>query len=135
MEHVKKVRLNLYLSKDIIEFAKKWGYVRNTSISRMVEEFFVQQQHIVAAKTPFQWISDTTFGAANTKAEKDLQDLEEYLNNQEEKEFCANNPGHPRAKMRKKLSAEHDTLFTEIRLHRKEREKELIKRWMESFNT
>ena len=104
------------------------------SISRMLEEYLKKQQNLVSAKTPFQWVSDTTFAVPLSKEDRELQDLEEYLNNQEEKDFCEKNPGHPRAKMRQKLSAEHDTLFQEQRVKKKQQEKELIQRWMEVFS-
>jgi len=134
MQVSKKARLNLYISEEIILFAKEWSYVTGKPISKMLEEYLKQQKTIVSKTTPFQWLNDPLINPSLPPEDIHFKELDEYIKNQEEKEFCLNNPDHPRAKMRKALMKEHEQ-YVKIKLERqKEKEKNLIKRWMEVFN-
>ena len=134
MEKQKKKRLNLYISNDIIEFAKQGSYVSGKPISKMVEEYLLDQKNMVSKVTPFQWLNDPHINPSLPPEDKHFTDLEEYLRNSEEEEFCQENPEHPRAKMRKALFNEHEQYVTNKLKTQQESEKDLIKRWMEVFN-
>lgn len=133
MPKTKKVRLNLYINKDTLDFAKDWSYVTNVPISRMLEEYLASRQKIVATATPFQWVSDPYINPSLPPEDQHFRDLDEYVNNREEEEFCRQHPDHPRAKIRRKLLKEHDNYLKEKMARQKEQEKDLIKRWMEVF--
>ena len=134
MKKNKKMHLNLYVSDETIKFAKEWSYVTNKPISKMFEEHLNQQKNIVAETTPFQWLNDPLINPSLQPEDKHFKELDEYIINKEEKEFCTENPEHPRAKMRKTLVKEHEQ-YVKIKLERqKEKEKNLIKRWMEVFH-
>ena len=129
-----KTRLNLYLSRDIIDFGKKWSYVTNVSISRMVEQYLREQQKIVEEVTPFQWVSDQTYGSSLSQEDEELLELESFLKNREEKDFCEAHPEHPRAKMRKKLSKEYKIMQASRKKKVEKEEKNLIERWLKTFS-
>jgi hypothetical protein len=133
MQKIRKVRLNLYINKDILDFAKDWSYVTNVPISRMLEEYLASQQKIVATATPFQWVSDPYINPSLPPEDQHFKDLDEYVNNREEEEFCRQHPDHPRAKIRRNLLKEHDNYLKEKMARQKEQEKDLIKRWMKVF--
>jgi hypothetical protein len=133
MPKTKKVRLNLYISKELLDFAKDWSYVTNVPISRMLEEYLASQQKIVATATPFQWVSDPYINPSLPPEDQHFRDLDEYVNNREEEEFCRQHPDHPRAKIRRNLLKEHENYLKEKMARQKEQEKNLIKRWMEVF--
>jgi len=134
MKKKKKARLNLYINEEIIRFAKEWSYVTNKPISKMFEEHFEQQEEIISKITPFQWLNDPLINPSLQPEDIHFRELDEYIRNKEEKEFCTENPEHPRAKMRKALVKEHEQ-YTKIKLEKqKEKEKNLIKRWMEVFH-
>lgn len=129
----KKTRLNLYISKDIVDFAKDWSYVTNVPISKMLEEYLASQQKIVANATPFQWVSDPFINPSLPPEDPHFRDLDEYITNREEEDFCKQNPDHPRAKIRRTLLKEYQNYIKEKMERQKEKEKDLIKRWMEVF--
>lgn len=133
MPKTKKVRLNLYISKDILDFAKDWSYVTKVPISRMLEEYLASQQKIVANATPFQWVSDPHTNPSLPPEDQHFRDLDEYITNREEEEFCQQHPDHPRTKIRRNLLKEHEEYLNEKMERQKEKEKDLIKRWMEVF--
>ena len=133
MSSTKKSRLNLYLKKELIEFAKKWSYVTGEPISRMLEEYLGQQKKMVAATTPFQWLNDPQLKRLTTVQNQYLTDIEEYLNNREEEEFCREHPEHPRARMHRQLREEYESSFKEQIQLQKGKERELIQRWLEAF--
>jgi len=134
MQKNKKVHLNLYISEEITRFAKEWSYVTNKPISKMLEEYLQQQKSIVSRTTPFQWLNDPLINPALPPEDIHFKELDEYINNKEEIEFCLQNPDHSRAKMRKALVKEHEQ-HVKIKLEgQKEKEKDLIKRWMEVFH-
>ena len=134
MNKKKKARLNLYISEEIIRFAKEWSYVTNKPISKMFEEHLNQQRNIASETTPFQWLNDPLINPSLQPEDIHFKELDEYIKNKEEKEFCTENPEHPRAKMRKALAIEHEH-YVKIKLEKqKEKEKSLIKRWMEVFH-
>jgi len=133
MSKTKKVRLNLYINKEILDFAKDWSYVINVPISRMLEEYLASQQKIVATATPFQWVSDPYINPSLPPEDQHFRDLDEYVNNREEEEFCRQHPDHPRAKIRRNLLKEHENYLKDKMARQKEQEKDLIKRWMEVF--
>jgi len=133
MKPRKKVRLNLYVRSDILDFAKKLSYVTGTPISGMLEEYLVRQKNLVASITPFQWLSDPLINPLASHEDNSLYDLEEYLNNDEEQEFCRQNPDHPRAKIRQQLLREYEQSMKREITVRKQKEKDLIMRWMEVF--
>lgn len=127
----KKARLNLYLDKELLDFAKKWSYVANVPISGMLEEHLRRQQERLKGVSPFQWLTDPGNTPAGTE-EMD-QALENYLENREEEEFCRLNPDHPRARLRTRLLAEfRQTRGRELE-EQKQREREFIARWLEVF--
>ena len=133
MKETKKGRLNLYLNRDIIRFAKEWSYVTDKPISKMLEEHLVRQMEMVKRITPFQWLNDPVINPELPEEDEHFRDLEEYINNREEEKFCAENPDHPRSKMRRTLLKEYEH-YCQVRLEQqKEIEKDLIKRWMEVF--
>jgi len=134
MKKSKKLHLNLYISEEIVQFAKEWSYVTNKPISTMLEEYLNQQKSIVSKITPFQWLNDPLINPSLPPEDIHFKELDEYIKNQEEKEFCLQNPDHPRAKMRKALIKEHEQ-HVKIKMEgQKEKEKNLIKRWMEVFH-
>lgn len=133
MKKTKKSRLNLYLRNDAIQFAKKWSYVTNKPISKMLEEYLNSQKDLVASITPFQWLNDPVINPALSEENEYFRNLEEYLNNREEEEFCKQNADHPRAKMRKALLEEYEDYERTILEKQKENNKDLIQRWMEVF--
>lgn len=135
MNRTNKKRLNLYLSNDIIRFAKDWSYVTAKPISQMLEEHLKQQREIATSITPFQWLNDPVINPALPREDDYYQDLREYLNNKEEEEFCAENPDHPRAKMRKSLHKEYENHIQINMEKQKKTEKELIERWIEVFQS
>ena len=134
MRKNKKLHLNLYINEEIVRFAKEWSYVTNKPISTMLEEYLNQQKSIVSKTTPFQWLNDPLINPSLPPEDIHFKELDEYIKNQEEKEFCTQNPDHPRAKMRKALIKEHEQ-HVKIKMEgQKEKEKNLIKRWMEVFH-
>jgi hypothetical protein len=134
MKKTKKARLNLYINEDIIQFAKDWSYVTNKPISKMLEEHINRQKEIVLSTTPFQWLNDPYINPSLLLEDEYFRDLDDYIQNREEEKFCEENPGHPRAKMRRALLKEHEEYIQEKIERQKEKEKELIKRWMEVFS-
>ena len=136
MKNKKKKRLNLYLKGEAIDFAKEWSYVTKKPISKMLEEYLIHQKEMVSSITPFQWLSDPIINPAIDGDDvRQLNELDEYFSNSEEKEFCHQNPDHPRAKIRNKLMEEYkENCIKKMKL-RKNQEKELIQRWMEMFNS
>ena len=133
MKRTNKKRLNLYLSKDTIQFAKDWSYVTDKSVSKMLEEYLQNQMEVVQTITPFQWLNDPVVNPGLPPEDDYYRDLREYINNKEEEQFCKENPDHPRAKMRKSLFKEYE-FYMHVKLEKqKESEKELIKRWIEVF--
>lgn len=133
MQDKEKKRLNLYLDKRLIEFAKDWSYVTDKPISRMFEEYLVEQQQLVDSISPFQWLSDPSINPSLPQEETHFEELEAYLRDPEEKKFCLENPDHPRAKIRRSLLKEYEKYVMEKLEGRKAKEKELIRRWMEVF--
>ena len=133
MKKTKKSRLNLYLSDDIIMFAKKWSYVTQTPISKMLEEHLWRQKEIVSSISPFQWLNDPHINPELKKEDDYYGDLVVYLNNREEEDFCDENPEHPRAKMRRALKKEFELYLIETVEKKKKSEKHFIQRWMETF--
>ena len=133
MQKTKKTRINLYISRDLLEFARDWSYVTQIPVSGMLEEYLIRQRDIVATATPFQWLNDPIINPSLPPEDKHFRDLEEYVKNREEEEFCQENPDHPRAKMRRALLKEHEKYQMEKLEQQKVKEKELIKRWMEVF--
>lgn len=134
MKKNKKSHLNLYINNEIVKFAKEWSYVTNKPISTMLEEYLEQQKTVVSQITPFQWLNDPLINPSLPPEDIHFNELDEYIRNQEEKEFCLQNPDHPRAKMRKALIKEHDQTIKIKMEGQKEKEKNLIKRWMEVFH-
>ena len=133
MKRSDKKRLNLYLSRDMIRFAKDWSYVTEKPISVMLEEHLQRQKEIVSTITPFQWLNDPVINPSLPPDDQHYEDLREYIENREEQKFCEENPDHPRAKMRKTLVKEFEE-YRQVKLEQqKQTEKELIKRWMEVF--
>ncbi|GAB4333415.1 MAG: hypothetical protein Kow0089_02070 [Desulfobulbaceae bacterium] len=129
----KKKRLNLYLSDEAIRFAKDWSYVTGKPISRMLEEFLEQQRKVVERITPFQWLSDPECNPSLPGENEHFREMEEYLNNRREKEFCEQNPDHPRAKLRRTIIREYEE-YQKTRVERqKVADKQLIQRWLERF--
>lgn len=130
-----KVRLNLYLSKEVVDFAKNWSYVTDIPISKMVEDQLREQKELVARITPFQWFSDPDIHPPNSSEDESVREMQEYLNNREEEEFCLLNPDHPRAKIRRKVQREYEALYSKELEKRKKEEKEVIQRWIEVFSS
>ena len=134
MQTTKKARLNLYINEEIIRFAKEWSYVTNKPISKMLEEYLEQKKNLISNTTPFQWLNDPLINPSLPPEDLQFKELDEYIKNQEEQEFCIQNPDHPRAKMRKALIKQHEQ-HVKIKLEtQKEKEKKLIKRWIEVFH-
>lgn len=135
MKGKEKKRLNLYLDKELIGFAKDWSYVTDIPISRMLEEYLREQQQLVGSISPFQWLSDPSINPTLPAEKNHFEELEEYIRDQEEKKFCLENPDHPRAKIRRSLLKEYEKYVMEKLEGRKAKEKELIQRWMEVFQS
>lgn len=128
----KKARLNLYIDKQSLDFAKKWSYVTDMPISRMLEEYLQAKEEKVKGVSPFQWLTDPV----NTGSVDERDNTDEvviYLRNPEEAEFCRQNPEHPRAKLRLRLLEEYERSHGEEMESRKGRERAFISRWMEVF--
>ena len=83
----KKVRLNLYVSNELVDFAKEWSYVIDMPISKMLEEYLQIKKDIVPQVSPFQWLSDQVINPSLAEEEGYLQDMAEYINNKEEEDF------------------------------------------------
>jgi len=133
MNENRKKRLNLYIDKDLYDFAKKWSHVIRKPISRMLEDSLRSQQELVKQVTPFQWLNDPSLNPDAAQEDESIHDLEEYLNNREEEAFCRANPAHPRARMRRKLEQEYKSSIARAMEARKSAEQEIIKRWIEAF--
>ena len=129
----KKVRLNLYVSNELVDFAKEWSYVIDMPISKMLEEYLQIKKDIVPQVSPFQWLSDPVINPSLAEEEGYLQDMAEYINNKEEEDFCRENPRHLRAKIRQKLKGEYEKTIKKEKEKQKKREREIIQRWMETF--
>jgi len=129
-----KTRLNLYISKELVDFAKEWSYVTDVPISRMLEDYLREQKELVSRITPFQWFSDPDIHPPPSPEDKSILEMQEYLNNREEEEFCLLNPDHPRAKIRRKVQREYETLYSQDLAKQKKKEKEVIQRWIEVFS-
>lgn len=128
----KKARLNLYIDKQSLDFAKKWSYVTDVPISRMLEEYLQAQEEKVKGNSPFQWLTDpVNTGSVDERVNTD--DVVIYLRNPEEAEFCRQNPEHPRAKLRARLLEEYERSHGEEMESRKGRERAFIARWMKVF--
>ncbi len=133
MARKKKVRLNLYITEELVDFAKDWSYVTDVPISSMLEKYLEEKKELVPQISPFQWLSDPVINPDFLKEDEFINDMETYINNSEEEEFCRENPDHPRAKIREKLKSEYIILINKERDLQKKREKEVIQRWMEVF--
>ncbi len=133
MKGHRKKRLNLYISKELYDFAKKWSYVTQVPVSRILEETLRAQQKEVKEISPFQWLSNNRMSSSTGREDEAIHDLEEYLTNREEEEFCRNNPAHPRAKIRRKLEREYNSSIARTMEKRKREEQEFIRRWIEVF--
>jgi len=133
MQNQEKKRLNLYIDRELLRFAKNWSYVTNVPISRMLEEYLSRQKDLVDSTTPFQWLNDPVINPSLPPEDNKIRDIEEYLRNKEEQEFCRQNPDHPRAKIRKTILLEQEKQRKEKFELQKEEEKELIRRWMKVF--
>ena len=130
----KKVRLNLYLRKDVVDFAKNWSYVTDTPISKMLEEYLRGKQELIPRISPFQWLSDPDINPELLEENEFVQDMEEYIMDEEEEEFCLENPDHPRARVRRKLKEEYSRKIQNQKDNRRKREQDVIQRWMEVFS-
>lgn len=125
--------MNLYIDKETLDFAKRWSYVTDVPISRMLEEYLQQQQERLNGVSPFQWLNDHANSQTAPAGESSRTDLEAYLYNAEEEEFCKENPDHPRAKVRRKLLQEYEQSWNSEMEERKRKEREFITRWLKVF--
>lgn len=128
----KKARLNLYIDKQSLDFAKKWSYVTEVPISRMLEEYLQAQEERVKGVSPFQWLTDPVH-TGSTDERNSTDEVVIYLRNPEEAEFCRQNPEHPRAKLRSRLLEEYERSHGQEMESRKGRERAFIARWMKVF--
>ena len=133
MATTRKARLNLYINRQLLDFAKKWSYVTDVPISGMLEELLREQQERVRGISPFQWLNDQGGAESATTVDAAGADLKDYLDNPEEEEFCRLNPDHPRAKMRRKLLVEYEQSSGREMEEQKTREREFISRWLKVF--
>ena len=133
MTITRKARLNLYINRQLLDFAKKWSYVTDVPISGMLEELLQQQQERLRGISPFQWLNEQGGERPASEADDDRSDLTAYLDNLEEEEFCRQNPDHPRAKMRRKLLTEYEQSSSQEMEAQKKREREFIARWLKVF--
>lgn len=132
MTRNRKARLNLYIDEKYIDFAKKWSFVTDVPISRMLEEYLQAQEKRIQGLSPFQWLTDPAHtGSADERDHTD--EVEIYLRNPEEAEYCRQNPDHPRAKLRQRLLAEYERSHGEEMERRKDKERAFISRWMKVF--
>ncbi|MHB1351083.1 MAG: DUF6364 family protein [Desulfobulbaceae bacterium] len=130
---MRKARLNLYVNRDVLDFAKKWSYVTGRPISAMLEEYLQEQEQQVRGVSPFQWLTDPVNTPSGPADESGRSELDVYLSNREEAEFCRQNPDHPRARLRAHLLEEYEKNHGEEMERRKKRERAFISRWMEVF--
>ena len=128
----KKARLNLYIDKQSLDFAKKWSYVTGVPISRMLEEYLQVKEEKVKGVSPFQWLTDPVNNGTDAEQEN-TDEVVLYLKNPEEAEFCRQNPEHPRAKLRLRLLEEYERSQGEEMESRKGSERAFISRWMKVF--
>ncbi|MHB8789494.1 MAG: DUF6364 family protein [Desulfobulbaceae bacterium] len=131
MVNQKKARLNLYIDRQTLDFAKKWSYVTGVPISKMLEGYLQAQEERMKGVSPFQWLTDPV--STGVTAEQGKDEVETYLKNPEEAEFCRQNPDHPRAKLRLRLLEEYERSHGEEMERRKTQEREFITRWMKVF--
>lgn len=126
-------RLNLSIDSEILDFAKKWSYVRNKPISRLVEDMFCDLKHLVPNITPEQYLHDPDLPHNQLLVDDAQQAYDEWLNDKAEAEYCMTNPESKRAKLRialiKQREAESKKEFEE----QEKLEKEFIARWKETF--
>lgn len=131
MVNQKKARLNLYIDRQALDFAKKWSFVTGMPISKMLEGYLQAQEERMKGVSPFQWLTDPVNTGEAVEQGKD--EVETYLRNPEEAEFCRQNPDHPRAKLRLRLLGEYERSHGEEMERRKTKEREFITRWMKVF--
>lgn len=127
-------RLNLTLDPEILDFAKKWSYIINRPISRLVEDMFSELKGLVSNVTPEQYLYDTELPHNQFPADENQDQVyDEWLKDEAEAEYCRKNPDSTRTKLRIALLKQREE---ESRKEWEEQirwEKEFISRWNETF--
>jgi len=128
-------RLNLSLDSEILDFAKKWSYVRNKPISRLVEDMFSELKNLVSSVTPEQYLHDPDLPHNQFPVDDDQKAFDEWLKDEAETEYCRKNPESKRAKLRIALIKQREE-ESKRELGEQERlEEEFIARWKETFSS
>jgi hypothetical protein len=126
-------RLNLSIDFEILDFAKKWSYVRKTSISRLVEDMFSDLKDLVSNVSPEQYLNDPDLPHNQPSVDDEQQAYAEWLKDKAETDYCIKNPESKRAKLRIALIKQMEEDSRKEFEEEEKREKEFIARWKETF--
>jgi hypothetical protein len=127
-------RLNLSLDSEILDFAKKWSYVRNRPISRLVEDMFSDLKELVSTVTPEQYLHDPELPPNQFPVDENQDQVyDEWLKDEAEAEYCKKNPDSKRAKLRIALLKQREEESRKEWEEQERLEKEFIARWKETF--
>lgn len=142
----RKSRVNLYIEKDLLEFGKELAYVWGGSLSQILEDKLRHEHFRVSTLDAEQYLKENEEEEllAYMRSEEGIQDqldaYDEYLKDQEEAEFCRNNPDHPRAKLRLSLLKQRkederkmDEEASRLAKEYAKKKESIIRRWNETF--
>lgn len=146
METTHKKRVNLYIDQQLLEFGKRYSHIMGKPLSSLVEDFLRHEEEktkIFSAEEFLNFIDeemDTWYRASGQYNQDETDHIENYLRDQEEVEYCRNNPDSIRAKMRIQLIKEQEERELanlekeafEMEKRNSER-REFIKRWNETL--
>lgn len=127
-------RLNLSLDPEILDFAKKWSYVINRPISRLVEDMFIELKDLVLNVTPNQYLYDSELPHNQFPVDVNQDQVyDEWLKDEAEAEYCRKNPDSKRAKLRIALLKQREEESKKEWEEQIRWEEEFIARWKETF--
>lgn len=146
MERTERQRVNLYIEKELVDFAKKWSYVTGKPFSHLIDEYLRHLRGDILYMEPEDWFLKEFDPEKLSKEslrkfirdEKDYYD--EIINDKEEEEYCRKNPDSTRAKTRISLIKEIELKQQqEIEKHQEEEnqrnklKEEFCSKWKEVF--
>jgi hypothetical protein len=126
-------RLNLSIDSEILDFAKKWSYVKKMPISRLVEDMFIDLKELVSNITPELYLHDPKLPHNQLPFDDTQQAYDEWLKDEAEVEYCRKNPESKRAKLRIALVKQREEESRKEWDEQERLEKEFIARWEETF--
>lgn len=146
MERIERQRVNLYLEKELVDFAKKWSYVTGKPFSHLIDEYLRHLRGDILYMEPEDWFLKE-FDPEKLSREdlqKFIKDENDYydkiINDKKEEEYCRKNPDSTRARTRalliKEIMSKQEEDIKKYQEEEKQRNKlkeEFCNKWKEVF--